>query len=187
MLDGALEPLKRPRHGASKQLMADYYNYGAMVSYAHKWWHGRNSAYVVYGDDCTNFVSQCMKAGGWATVGSWPGSSRSDDHNWYVAGYSWDTSYSWGGAQNWYDFAHTISHRTILLSSSYDLSLGDVLQYDHGKNGNIDHTQICTGITSSGIPTMTQHTDDYADQPLNEIFARDGNGTSGSYHYAHRT
>ena len=37
------------------------------VAYAHKWAYGRNPAYGDFsemGGDCTNFVSQCLHAGG---------------------------------------------------------------------------------------------------------------------------
>ncbi|MDO5558307.1 MAG: amidase domain-containing protein [Oscillospiraceae bacterium] len=43
------------------------YNAGAAVEYAHKWAHSRNPAYYDFeniGGDCTNFVSQCLYAGG---------------------------------------------------------------------------------------------------------------------------
>ncbi|MEV7606770.1 amidase domain-containing protein [Paenarthrobacter sp. NPDC089322] len=42
------------------------YNYGAMTSYATSWAYGRNSAYRQFGNDCQNFVSQSLRAGGWA-------------------------------------------------------------------------------------------------------------------------
>ena len=45
------------------------YNYQAMMDYAYNWAYGRNSAYPNYGNDCTNFVSQAMEAGGWAETG----------------------------------------------------------------------------------------------------------------------
>lgn len=44
----------------------NYYRNDA-VDYAHKWAYGRNPAYYNYedlGGDCTNFVSQCIFAGG---------------------------------------------------------------------------------------------------------------------------
>lgn len=43
------------------------------VAYAHKWAYGRNPAYADFsamGGDCTNFLSQCLHAGGlpWYTA-----------------------------------------------------------------------------------------------------------------------
>ena len=34
------------------------------MDYAYKWWNGRNPAYRSYELDCTNFISQVVKAGG---------------------------------------------------------------------------------------------------------------------------
>ncbi|MCD8255354.1 MAG: amidase domain-containing protein [Oscillospiraceae bacterium] len=39
------------------------------VDYAVEWWNSRNSDYRDFGsNDCTNFVSQAMRAGGWTDV-----------------------------------------------------------------------------------------------------------------------
>ena len=89
----------------SSDAVALAYNYTAMVNYARSWAQGRNPAYPSYSDDCTNFISQSMKAGGWATVGSYPLSSRSSNSNWWNGSYSSTSSYTWGGAENWYWFA----------------------------------------------------------------------------------
>ena len=43
------------------------YDRGKAVAYAHKWAFGRNPAYYDFeeiGGDCTNFASQCLRAGG---------------------------------------------------------------------------------------------------------------------------
>ncbi|MCL1802511.1 MAG: amidase domain-containing protein [Eubacteriaceae bacterium] len=57
------------------------YNRDAAKAYAAKWWDSRNPDYPNFGStssDCTNFVSQCLKAGGlqeigsdWEAQGSW--------------------------------------------------------------------------------------------------------------------
>ena len=43
------------------------YNRAKAIEYAHKWAYGRNPNYYNFdgiGGDCTNFVSQCLYAGG---------------------------------------------------------------------------------------------------------------------------
>jgi len=41
------------------------YNPDEALKYAMRWWNGRNSQYNDYGgNDCANFVSQCLIAGG---------------------------------------------------------------------------------------------------------------------------
>ncbi|MFB9236309.1 amidase domain-containing protein [Plantactinospora siamensis] len=158
------------------------YDYTAMVNYARAWATGRNPAYPSYSDDCTNFASQVMRAGGWQTVGSWPFSSRSSNSNWWYGSYASTSSYTWGGAENWYWFA-TGSGRTYIIYM-YDMGSGDVLQYDYDFDGNISHTQVCTGRDSTG-PLMTQHGSDYRDKRLTEIMASASN--YNAWKYAHRT
>ncbi|WP_426004861.1 amidase domain-containing protein [Paenarthrobacter sp. NyZ202] len=46
-----------------------------MVNYARYWAFGRNGAYRQFGNDCQNFVSQSLNAGGWQHVGGWGGSA----------------------------------------------------------------------------------------------------------------
>lgn len=43
------------------------------LAYAKKWWEGKNPEYPVPEDylDCTNFISQCLYAGGWHPDSNW--------------------------------------------------------------------------------------------------------------------
>jgi Putative amidase domain len=177
----------RPGPGSrTKQPIAAGYDYLAMVLYARAWAHGRNSDYPSYDDDCTGFISQAMRAGGWATVGSWPADDRADNSKWFFGSFTWTTSYTWGGAENWYWFAEDYSKRTYILAYLWDLVWSDVLQYDFGHDNIIDHTQICTGNSlETGEPLMTQHDDDYTDKPLSEILQNPHN--ANAWFYAHRT
>jgi hypothetical protein len=157
------------------------YNYTAMVNYARAWAFSYNSDYPSYPPDldCTNFTSQCLHQGGWQLV---TGFYQSNSVWWYT----WaNKSYTWGGSENWFQFSYNNAHRTYLLNSIYDLVASDILQYDYGPNGNIDHNQICTG-KASGTPLMTQHGGSlYRDRPLNEIMLDSSNANARKY--AHRT
>ena len=44
-----------------------------MFEYARKWWEGRNPLYTYsnYSEDCANFVSQCIYAGGMPMTAKW--------------------------------------------------------------------------------------------------------------------
>ena len=62
----------RPAPANPKNLTASGYDYKAMVAYATKYWSKYNTEYPDFngagaGGDCTNFVSQSLKAGGWST------------------------------------------------------------------------------------------------------------------------
>ena len=40
------------------------YNREAAVRYANTWWDSRNPAFPSFDVDCTNYISQCLLAGG---------------------------------------------------------------------------------------------------------------------------
>ena len=139
------------------------FNPTASITYAKKWWNGRNSAYPTnYPNDCTNIVSQAMKEGGWTTVSGW---YKSDKAWWY----GWPTSaYPWGGAENFYRFAVKESKRATPLYYVKDLWLGDVLQYKKKGATNISHTMIVTNWVNN-VPYLTYHTNDTLNKPFTAI------------------
>lgn len=57
------------------------YDREAAVRYANEWWNGRNPAFPVFDVDCTNFISQCLLAGG-APMHGYPNRER----GWWLRG-----------------------------------------------------------------------------------------------------
>ena len=54
------------------------------------------------GADCTNFISQCLSAGGWFDVGQGHPGSRANLNQWW---YTWYTqTYTWINANDWSRF-----------------------------------------------------------------------------------
>ncbi|MET8765043.1 amidase domain-containing protein [Lentzea sp. NPDC004782] len=106
--------------------MATAYNYQAMVNYAYQYANNPNPRYRTYGQDCTNFLSQIMAAGGWQPVDG----DRTNNGAWYYGEWLWTTTYTWAGAENWYWFAFQRTARTRLLANVWDLRIADVLQAD---------------------------------------------------------
>jgi hypothetical protein len=165
------------------QILASGYNYAAMANYAVKWANDFNGAYPRWNNDCTNFVSQCMLAGGWSqiTAGYF---SRSDYKYWWVDGGS-TSSYSWSGAQHWRNFAWYRGRYTA-LSSIWNLSVGDVLGWDWiPSDGSLDHLQICQS-NNYGDPLMAQHSGPYHSKRLSTI-VNASTGNQQAKKYAHRT
>jgi hypothetical protein len=156
--------------------IASGYNYGAMADYARRYVFNYNPDYRRFEQDCTNFISQAMRAGGWTDVLGW---YTSNSAWWYN---SENQSYTWAGAQNWYWFA-TRSGRTFILGSIWNLALADVLQLDFDKNGNIDHSMIVTKTTADGEKYLTYHTTNTLDRSLSSIRLAYPNAA----YYAHRT
>lgn len=94
-------------------------------------------------DDCANFVSQCLKAGGASTVknGLFP---YSNNNNWYYSDSK--PSNTWGGASN---FQQHWTARVGVRSSSADAKVGDPVSLDYHGDNIADHTIIITSINGS--------------------------------------
>lgn len=152
-----------------------FYNYSAMANYASTWALSRNPAYRSFPNDCTNFISQAVYAGGWIMVS---GFYQSSSAWWYN---SLNQSYTWAGAQNWYWFA-TGSGRTSYLGNVWYLAIADVLQMDFDRNSSIDHTMMVT-YTTSNERYLSYHTMDTLNRSLSSIIA----AYPSAWYYAHRT
>lgn len=132
------KPGTGPKKAGEDVTLAAGYNYTAMVNYATNWALGRNGAYRQFGNDCQNFVSQSLKAGGWADQGGW---YQYDSSWWYTFA---NQTYSWVGSQNFHNFA-VGQGRVSYLSYLNDLGPADVLQV-HWPEGtpDVDHSMIVT-------------------------------------------
>ncbi|MEI5100985.1 amidase domain-containing protein [Streptomyces sp. PmtG] len=155
------------------------YDYSAMARYAEKYWRTYNPAYGRFngaGGDCTNFLSQALKAGGWKHV---PGSA-SDYRNWWHDGGR--QSASWIGTNEWSWF--TLSNRRAPnLANVYQLDVGDVLQADFDKNGSKDHSMLVTYRDRRGMPYLTYHSADTYRRSLASVIASYPNAR----YFAYRT
>jgi len=147
-----------------------YYNRQAAVQYARTWWNGRNPRYPDFEDDCTNFISQCLRAGG-APMTGMPNRSK----GWWITD-GWQTgrprqfaretwSYSWSVAQAFK--LHLDNSKSGLtakrVSSPSELTIGDVICYDFEGDGRINHTTIVTTMVN-GVPYIHAHTVNSADR-----------------------
>ncbi|MGW0537892.1 amidase domain-containing protein [Streptomyces sp. NPDC003032] len=158
---------------------AGAYDYAAMARYTERYWGSYNPAYRKFngaGGDCTNFVSQALKAGGWKSA---PGSAY-DYRNWWYDGANQSTS--WVGVNEWAWF--TLSNRRAPnLSSVYKLDVGDVLQMDFDKNGSKDHSMMVTYRDRRGMPYLTYHSTDTYRRSLASVIASYPNAR----YFAYRT
>ena len=135
--------------------MADgRYNREEAVAYAMKWWNQHNPLFPIFSVDCTNFVSQCLLAGGlemWGApnkgVGWW-----SEKENW---------SFSWSVAHSlyWYLLSNPTKVNAVLVEDAKDLYVGDVICYDFQSNNRWDHTTIVVDKDQAGMPLVNAHTD----------------------------
>lgn len=138
-------------------------NRTAIINYAYKYWKNYNTAYRYFsGHDCTNFVSQAVRAGGWPYVSGW---YRSDDAWWY----GWPiASWTWAGAHNWFSFTYNRPRGYIARYFS-NMSPGDILQVDWQRDGTIDHSMIVTKKDSLGTIYLTYHSNPTRDRSITDI------------------
>ncbi|MFB6564887.1 MULTISPECIES: amidase domain-containing protein [unclassified Streptomyces] len=177
--DGTPASTKYPATPKPKAKTGGAYDYAAMAKYAEKHWSNYNPAYRKYngaGGDCTNFISQALKAGGWKAV---PGST-SDYRNWWYDGSR--QSDSWVGVNEWAWF--TLSNkRAANLANVYQADVGDILQVDFNRDGSKDHSMMVTYRSSAGMPYLTYHSTNTYRKSLASIIASYPNAN----YYAYRT
>lgn len=162
------------------------YDANAAVSYAYSWWNKtNNSDYPYYAEyygmdaskndyndldegrtgqsvpvrgwsDCTNFVSQCLLAGGVTQVKSGLFLPHQKTSNWYYSDSK--PSHTWGGASNFYNHW---KDRVGVADSTSQLGLGDVISIDFGSDGSSDHTVIIVSAgTTDSTKTLAAHSTD---------------------------
>lgn len=156
------------------------YNTTNAVNYAFAWTQNgtelRNPSYNYYAglNDCTNFVSQVLYAGGISQIrtDTW-GYDYDDAPNWYYANsFNNPPSWTWGGAHNLYVHLASYSSNVRRVYSTADLRVGDVVQWDISPNDgtfNIGHSVVVTKI-QNGIIYVTYHTTDRENEPISTLF-----------------
>lgn len=160
------------------------------INYAYAWWNGQSSSYPDFGsNDCTNFVSQSMKAGGFGFRGSGDGCrDETSQTEWYVnrkspplwclgSNRDWEWSTAWSVV---YDFkryftyhnafASELGWTTSATTAKNLLSPGDIVQLQQlqGSSWVSYHNMLVTKETSSDI-LLTYHSNDTKDKPLSQI------------------
>jgi hypothetical protein len=162
--DEAVTASQAEAAGASPGLTAAtagrLYSWQKAVAYAAKYWSSYNSAYPNYnpcGGDCANFVSQCLRAGGETTDGTWRTyrGSACTGTSANCGSTAWVNNW---GLRNW-----TINaRRGRAVSSIGQLGRGDIVNYDWTGNGTFDHVAI---ITNSASRLVTAHNTNHYNVP----------------------
>lgn len=131
------------------------YEYDRMkaVQYAEKWWNTYNPAYKKFDVDCTNYISQCLHAGGGPMRG-YPNRGK----GWWMRSGNWSYSWTVANSMRWYLPSSNSGLRAEEVSSADQLLIGDVICYDFQGDGRFDHTTIVTGKDASGMPLVNAHT-----------------------------
>ncbi|AYC28741.1 amidase domain-containing protein [Paenisporosarcina cavernae] len=122
------------------------------VAYADRWWNSANPAYPTFAVDCTNYISQCLRAGGGETWG-YPDRSK----GWWNRGGTWSFSWSVAHSFRWYLGTSKRGLHAVERQAATELELGDVICYDFAGDGRFDHSTIITGFRD-GEPLVNAHT-----------------------------
>lgn len=105
------------------------------------------------GGDCTNFVSQCLKAGGAPMVSS-------HINQWWYSGPRWSISWSVASSLYWYlkisGEKRLYGAKGTEVDSISLLEPGDIIFYKN-KRDKIQHSAIITSF-QKGYPLISQHT-----------------------------
>ncbi|SMO93122.1 Putative amidase domain-containing protein [Melghirimyces algeriensis] len=132
----------------------NHYNRTKAVQYAEAWWNGFNPRYGKFEDDCTNYISQCIHAGGismdFAPRRDWGWWYRGSRENW---SYSWAVAHS---LQNYLASGGIMKAQRV--DSPQDLQLGDIICYDWDGDGRWQHNTIVTAFDPMGMPLVNAHT-----------------------------
>ncbi|MRG86819.1 amidase domain-containing protein [Salinibacillus xinjiangensis] len=123
------------------------------VQYAERWWNGYNPAYRKFEDDCTSFISQCLRAGG---APMWGGPNRSK--GWWYQGNNWSYSWSVAHALRWYLSGSKQGLTAKEVDHAENLLPGDVICYDFEGDGRWNHNTIVVAKDGRGEPLVNAHT-----------------------------
>ncbi len=153
---------------------ADCWSYPE-VDYDNSWY---SPYYDSFDNDCTNFVSQCLSAGGWNNTGLDP----YDDFNWF---HYWNGrgghSHSFSKAENLFDFLW-FSGRGNLVSYWDELEPGDVVQVNWDGGWPVSHTMIVTYKDDWGGIYLTQHSQNRLNKPVWAYYSEFPNAAFYGWH-----
>ena len=148
--------------GGIYSCMAKVYDRGKAVEYARKWALSANPQFYHFGGiggDCTNFISQCLLAGGGEMNFAYP-------YGWYYKS-SYDRSPSWTSVAQLNKFLlRTDDSRGPLgkIVSLKEVEIGDIIQLR--QNGtHFNHTVIVSDIVGEEI-LVCAHSNDVKDRRL---------------------
>jgi hypothetical protein len=161
------------------------YSADLAVTYARQWATSRNSSYPnVSPEDCTNFISQALRNGGWRNTAT---TSSTSDTLWWLRS---KTSYSqtWSTANGLFRHLNGGYGVTAIGKASYEswfgwpsatsVNYGDVVFGDWQGDGLIDHTMIVTGFkrlpNGTLEPRFSYHSTDQKDIALTDLKNRLG-------------
>ncbi|QQE76682.1 amidase domain-containing protein [Brevibacillus composti] len=133
------------------------YDASRAIAYAERFWNRANPAYPQFTDNCTNYISQCLHAGGIPML-----FSREKGRGWWMRGNgknaSW--SFSWSVAHSLYLLLKSGGPpmRAVQVASVEELEPGDIICYDFDGDGRFQHNTIIVARDENNIPLVNANT-----------------------------
>ncbi|MGM7719200.1 amidase domain-containing protein [Metabacillus sp. Hm71] len=125
----------------------------AAVQYAERWWNSANPAYKNFDVNCTNFISQCLHAGG-AQMRGYPNRSS----GWWMQQNNWSFSWSVANSMRSFFLHSKTGLRAEVVDSAEQLMPGDVICYDFQGDGRYDHTTFVVAKDQGNMPLVNAQT-----------------------------
>lgn len=123
------------------------------VQYAETWWNDYNPKYKKFDNDCTNYISQCFRAGG-APMRGYPNRSK----GWWMQNNNWSYSWTVSNSLRLHLLSSKVGLRGVRVSDPKELQPGDVIFYDFQGDGRFDHSTIVVAKDANGEPLVNAHT-----------------------------
>ncbi|PYZ99247.1 hypothetical protein CR205_11065 [Alteribacter lacisalsi] len=148
-------PVKEAELPARDTDAPEYRRYNRLdaVRYAERWWNTPNPAYKKFENNCTNYISQCIHAGGVPMTGS-----GSRGKGWWYRGSNWSYSWTVANAFRWYVSGAKPVIKAREVQSPEELIRGDIICYDFTGDGRWNHTTIVVGKDKENKPLVNANT-----------------------------
>ncbi|MFW1945184.1 amidase domain-containing protein [Acinetobacter guillouiae] len=164
------------------------WNYNSASNYALQWALARNPNYISFTNDCTNFVSQALRTGGWKDTTTLVSTQM---HSWF---YKSGTNYAqtWSTANglrnriaNGYELGTTKLGKSFAgLGPEYlnnQIRVGDIILADWDDNGIYDHAMMVTSVSFS-TTLVSYHSNDRKNYSMADVSAASPNAKFEVYH-----
>lgn len=139
--------------------------------------NGVYPSYLKFSNNCTNFISRLLDIAGWTPTGGMnPYKSSNWDYN-LTGPAKW--SHTWSVASEFYKYAKGTKHLRW-MPNIWQAQRGDLYFVDWGndKDKDIDHALTVTNRSSSGMPYISQKTNNRHNMPLDAYIQLAKNGSS---------
>lgn len=118
------------------------WNGNAAGTYSDQYALNYNSNYRSYSEDCTNFASQALYAGG----KPYRDGNRTEYPYWFYGMFTFTTNYSWAGSMNLATHLWGYTNSDLFPTSIFQIERGDLIFFDFTNDGIMDHTMILSSV-----------------------------------------